>query len=103
MFSEVLIGIKNVISTHLRDVQLKFEDHFHSLDFEIRQRDVIIDQLQHRIQELENGHVSPTNLIFAATSGTGNGSTGSSGDIPFVVRDNRINQYICYFYYIKCR
>lgn len=85
IFSEVLIGIKNVISSHLRDVQLKFEDHFQSLDFEIRQRDVMIDQLQHRILELENGHVSPSNVIIAATSGTGNGSTGSSGDIPFVV------------------
>ncbi|XP_055295975.1 uncharacterized protein LOC129565282 isoform X3 [Sitodiplosis mosellana] len=88
LFSEVLIGIKNVISTHLRDVQLKFEDHFQSLDFEIRQRDVMIDQLQHRILELENGHGSPTNVYIAATSGTGNGSTGSSGDIPFVRGDS---------------
>lgn len=87
MFSEVLLGIKNVIQTHLRDVQLKFEDHFQSLDFEIRHRDVLIHQLQHRIQELENGHVSPTSTMVAATSGTGNGSTGSSGDIPFVVRN----------------
>lgn len=82
----MLIGIKNVIQTHLRDVQLKFEDHFQSLDFEIHQRDALIIQLQHRIQELENGHLSPTNAaMIAATSGTRNGSTGSSGDIPFVV------------------
>lgn len=74
-----------MIQTHLRDVQVKFEDHFQSLDVEIRNRDVLINQLQYRILELENGHVSPTNQIFAATSGTGNGSTGSSGDIPFVV------------------
>lgn len=86
MFSEVLIGIKNVIQTHLRDVQLKFEDQFQSLDFEIRHRDDMIDQLQQRIQELENGHASPMNAMYAATSSTGNGSTGSSGDIPFVVR-----------------
>lgn len=88
LFSEVLIGIKNVIHSHLRDVQIKFEDQFQSLDIEIRNRDVLINQLQHRIQELENGHISPCNPI-AATSGTGNGSTGSSGDIPFVVRINR--------------
>lgn len=81
MFSEVLIGIKNVIQTHLRDVQLKFEDHFLSLDIEIRNRDILIDQLQHRIQELENGHFSPKMVAVAS----GNGSTGSSGDIPFVV------------------
>lgn len=87
MFSEVLIGIKNVIQTHLFDVQMKFEDHFQSLDYEIRNRDMLINQLQHRIQELENGYVSPTNnpLAAAAASGTGNGSTGSSGDIAFVV------------------
>lgn len=72
----------------MRDVQLKFEDHFQSLDFEIRHRDVLIDQLQQRIIELESGHVSPFNTIIAATSGTGNGSTGSSGDIPFVVREH---------------
>lgn len=69
----------------MRDVQLKFEDQFQSLDHEIRHRDVMIDQLQQRIQELENGHVSPLNVMFATTSSTGNGSTGSSGDIPFVV------------------
>lgn len=79
-----------MISSHLRDVQLKFEDHFQSLDYEIRQRDVMIDQLQHRILELENGHGSPTNVYIAATSGTGNGSTGSSGDIAFVVREQEI-------------
>lgn len=84
LFSEVLIGIKNVIQSHLRDVQIKFEDQFQSLDVEIRNRDVLINQLQYRIQELENGHVSPPNQM-AATSGTGNGSTGSSGDIAFVV------------------
>lgn len=88
MFSEVLLGIKSVIQTHLLDVQFKFEDHFQSLGQEIRNRDVMINQLQHRIQELENGHVSPTNNPMAATSGTGNGSTGSSSDIGFVVSMN---------------
>lgn len=82
-----------MIQTHLRDVQLKFEDHFQSLDIEIRNRDVLIDQLQHRIQELENGHVSP----IAATSGTGNGSTGSSGDIPFVVIKISYHFYLSFF------
>lgn len=76
-----------MIQTHLLDVQLKFEDHFQSLDQEIQNRDVLIYQLQHRIQELENGHISPINNV-AATSGTGNGSTGSSGDIAFVVSIN---------------
>lgn len=74
-----------MIQTHLLDVQFKFEDHFQSLGQEIRNRDVMINQLQHRIQELENGHTSPINNPIAATSGTGNGSTGSSGDIAFVV------------------
>lgn len=85
LFSEVLIGIKHVIQTHLLDVQSKFEDHFKSLDFEIHRRDQLIDQLQHRIQELENGHLSPTIAAMIAAASAGNGSTGSSGDIPFVV------------------
>lgn len=72
-----------MIQTHLLDVQFKFEDHFQSLGQEIRNRDALINQLQYRIQELENGHISPTNNPTAATSG--NGSTGSSGDIAFVV------------------
>lgn len=97
MFSEVLLGIKSVIQTHLLDVQFKFEDHFQSLGQEIRNRDVMINQLQHRIQELENGHVSPTNNPMAATSGTGNGSTGSSSDIAFVVSmDGHFHNFIAY-------
>ncbi|XP_031625845.1 uncharacterized protein LOC116342393 isoform X3 [Contarinia nasturtii] len=86
LFSEVLIGIKHVIQTHLLDVQTRFEDHFQSLDLEIRQRDQLINQLQHRIQELEN--VSPTTIAMMAAASTRNGSTGSSGDIPFVRGDS---------------
>lgn len=72
-----------MIQTYLCDVQLRFEDQFKSLEYEIRHRDTLINHLQHRIQELEDGHISPDgiNAILAAT---GNGSTGSS-DIPFVV------------------
>lgn len=83
-----------MIQTHLLDVQFKFEDHFQSLGQEIRNRDVLINQLQHRIQELENGHISPVNNPVAASSGMGNGSTGSSGDIAFVVSMNEKNDFV---------
>lgn len=54
-FGEVLLGIKHVIQNHLREVQMNFQDRFLSLELDVRQRDVVIDQLQHRIRELERG------------------------------------------------
>lgn len=88
LFNEVLFGIKNVIQAHLRDVQLRFEDQFKTLEFELGHRDSVIDQLRHRIHELEGGELSPVispDGRLHATPKSGNGSTGSSGDIPFVV------------------
>lgn len=87
-FGEVLLGIKHVIQIHLREVQVKFQDRFQTLEYEIKNRDHMIDQLQSRIHELEEGNPnpasSPTDEFLRAG---GNGSTGSSGDIPFVVRN----------------
>ncbi|KAJ8713095.1 hypothetical protein PYW08_008399 [Mythimna loreyi] len=62
-FGEVLLGIKQVISGHLHDVQGKFQERFISLENEVRKRDEIISQLQKRIQELERlglAGMSPT-------------------------------------------
>lgn len=52
-FGEVLVGIKQVIQSHLHDVQGKFQERFRGLEQEVRRRDDIISQLQGRIQELE--------------------------------------------------
>lgn len=83
-FGEVLIGIKHVIQNHLRDVQVKFQDRVIMLEAEIKHRDVVITQLQHRIIELEQNSLSP--LSESQRLGGGGNSTGSSGEIPFVVR-----------------
>lgn len=91
LFNEVLFGIKTVIQAHLRDVQLRFEDQFKTLEFELCHRDAVIDQLKHRINELEGGDISPilgSDERFRASPRSGNGSTGSSGDIPFVVNNH---------------
>lgn len=49
----MLVGIKQVIQSHLHDVQGKFQERFRGLEQEVRRRDDIISQLQGRIQELE--------------------------------------------------
>lgn len=87
-FGEVLLGIKHVIQNHLREVQVKFQDRFLSLEMDVRQRDDVISQLQHRIQELERNPSTPTNQIDRISNAAGSsrsGSSGSSGDMPFVV------------------
>lgn len=53
---------------------------------DVRQRDVVINQLQSRIYELERGPLSPNNE-FNKTASSGSGSTDSSIDIPFVVNN----------------
>ncbi|XP_021933450.1 uncharacterized protein LOC110836502 isoform X3 [Zootermopsis nevadensis] len=53
-FSEVIVGIKQVIQGHLEDVQNKFQSQFQSLELEVKRRDEIISQLQKRIHELEH-------------------------------------------------
>lgn len=95
-FGEVLIGIKHVIQNHLREVQVKFQDRIFNLERDLRQRDVLIERLQHRVYELEDEENrnnddddgSP-NIDFRRISGTGS-TTGSSGDIQFLVIENYI-------------
>lgn len=84
IFSDVLLGIKHVIQSHLYEVQHKYEEQLKSYESEIHHRDVVIEDLRHRVHDL--GGSSP-DRIPGIGSNTGNGSTGSSGDIPFVVRN----------------
>lgn len=96
-FGEVLLGIKHVIQNHLREVQMNFQDRFLGLELDVRQRDVVIEQLQRRIHELErNPHSPKSNSSAYRPSSTGRrrrsgaasspSSGSSSGDILFVVR-----------------
>lgn len=82
-FGEVLLGIKHVIQNHLREVQVKFQDRFLSLELDVRQRDEVITQLQHRIQELEE-NPSTQKINRMSSASLKSGSSGSI-DIPFVV------------------
>lgn len=82
----MLLGIKHVIQNHLRDVQVRFQDRVVMLEVEIKHRDMVISQLQNRILELEeNSVVSPP---MSESNRLGGDSTGSSGEIPFVVIEN---------------
>lgn len=83
-FGEVLLGIKHVIQNHLREVQVKFQDRFLSLELDVRQRDEVITQLQHRIQELEENPSMKMNRVGSAATSLKSGSSDSI-DIPFVV------------------
>lgn len=88
LFNDVLFGIKNVIHAHMRDIQLRYEDQFRTLEYELCHRDVVIAELRQRIHDL-GGEVSSPILTADgrrySTPKSGNGSSGSSGDIPFVV------------------
>ncbi|GAB0099776.1 pneumococcal serine-rich repeat protein isoform X1 [Sergentomyia squamirostris] len=89
-FGEVLLGVRQVIQNHLRDVQSKFQDKFYTMEAEIQKRDDIINQLQSRIAELE-GHgeglpMTPIGEVDreGGSSGSG-GSSASSIELPFMV------------------
>lgn len=76
------------MQNHFREVQVQFQDRFLSLELDVRQRDEVITQLQHRIHELEQNPSTPRKQVNKAGSTAGSlksGSSGSSGDIPFVV------------------
>lgn len=78
-----------MIQNHLREVQVKFQDRFQTLELEITHRDLVIRQLQCRIHELEEGVPnsipSPNGNAARYVGSASGGSTGSSGDIAFVV------------------
>ncbi|CAG9559415.1 unnamed protein product [Danaus chrysippus] len=57
-YGELLLGIKQVMQSHLQEIQGKFRESFCSLENEVRKRDEIISQLQKRIQELEKHGLS---------------------------------------------
>lgn len=52
-FGDILIAIKQVMSSHMQEVQEKFHARFERLEDEIRKRDDIINQLRLHISELE--------------------------------------------------
>lgn len=81
-YTDILLGIKQVIQSHLKDLQGRFQDKFINLECEVRQRDEIITQLQNRLREYEsNSRMTPIRENERDMSG----STGSSTELPFMV------------------
>ncbi|XP_057655469.1 uncharacterized protein LOC130893404 isoform X2 [Diorhabda carinulata] len=52
-FADILMAIKQVMSAHLQDVQIKYQQKFEKLEEEIRAKDEIISQLKVHISELK--------------------------------------------------
>lgn len=96
-FGEVLFGIKQVIQTHMKEIQVKFQDEFFNMELEVKKRDDIISKLQNRILELEGeqqqqqlqGEYGRLQVQLPPehrqSGSSGSGSTGSSNELPFMV------------------
>lgn len=52
-FTDILFAIKQVMSSHLHDIQEKFQQRFERLEEEVRNKDELINQLKAHICELE--------------------------------------------------
>lgn len=80
-YTDILLGIKQVIQSHLKDLQGRFQDKFLNLEMEVRRRDEVISQLQNRIREYESNSMTPIRECERDISA----STGSSNELPFMV------------------
>ncbi|XP_058823653.1 uncharacterized protein LOC131684641 isoform X4 [Topomyia yanbarensis] len=86
-FGEVLLGIKQVIQTHMKEIQVKFQDKFFNMELEVKKRDDIISKLQNRIHELERDHRGPSEGDGEGQS-PGSGTSRSSDELPFMRGDS---------------
>ncbi|GLG99238.1 Cyclic nucleotide-gated olfactory channel [Gryllus bimaculatus] len=82
-FGEIIVGIKQVLQSHLDEIQQKFQLRFQSLELEVKKRDEIISQLQKRIQELE----TPDTIHHQENGDDGDTSDDldEASDQPFMV------------------
>lgn len=83
-YTDILLGIKQMIQNHLKDLQGKFQDKIVNLEFEVQKRDLIINELEGRLKDTEcDDDISPKeDEENVELSG---GSTGSSNELPFMV------------------
>ncbi|XP_065333299.1 uncharacterized protein LOC135935136 isoform X4 [Cloeon dipterum] len=79
-FGDIISGMKQVIQSHLEEVQNKFQKRFQSLELEVQRRDEIISQLQNRIQELEGAPI-PNGCPEEETQRVVRGGSSEEGDI----------------------
>ena len=52
-YTDILLGIKQVVKCHLTELQGRFQDKFVNLEMEVRRRDEIIIQLQNQLREVK--------------------------------------------------
>lgn len=94
----MLLGVRQLIQNHLRDVQGKFYDQFQSLEIEIQRRDDLIAHMQNRINELEGrgDHVmTPIGEVDREMGSSESSTTGSSIELPFMVSSVSVNARHC--------
>lgn len=76
-----------MIQSHLKEVQGKFYEKFVDLEEEVKQRDMIIVQLQTRIHELEHGRGRQLkDADRDSKDRPSSGGSGSSNELPFMVK-----------------
>lgn len=80
-YTDILLGIKQVIQSHLKDLQGRFQDKFEHQEMEIKSRDELICQLQRRLREYEKGSLR----IAPSRENETSGSTNSSTELHFMV------------------
>ncbi|XP_070491931.1 uncharacterized protein Cngl isoform X2 [Chironomus tepperi] len=85
-YSDILLGIKAVIQSHIKGLQDRFQDKYVSLELEVQQRDSVITELQSRLRDYElNSRMTPIRESERDISG----STGSSAELPFMRGDSQ--------------
>ncbi|KAG5681433.1 hypothetical protein PVAND_010869 [Polypedilum vanderplanki] len=88
-YTDILLGIKQVIQSHLKDLQGRFQDKFVTLEMEVRRRDELITQLQGRLREYETSNNYRMTPIKESERGDMSGSTGSFDELPFMRGDSQ--------------
>ncbi|KAL7034469.1 hypothetical protein ACKWTF_007979 [Chironomus riparius] len=85
-YSDILLGIKAVIQSHIKGLQDRFQDKYVSLELEVQRRDDVITELQSRLRDYEsNSRITPIRESERDLSG----STGSSAELPFMRGDSQ--------------
>lgn len=103
-FGEILLGIKQVIQNHLKEIQGKFYEKFTDLEDEVKRRDEIIEQLQFRIHELEYGTDripsirQPLRDTDSKERPGSSASTASSNELLFMVSNFFLNSFQYFFF-----
>lgn len=79
-YTDILLGIKQMIQNHLKELQGKFQDKIINLEVEVQHREMIICDLQARLRNAEG--LDPE---IKDNDKENSGGSGSSNELPFMV------------------